>query len=705
MKTMTPHHKYTCPVRNDIQALRAAAVLMVIANHLFPGRVSGGYVGVDVFFVISGFLISGHLLREADSTGRVRLGAFWARRARRLLPAALLVLAVCAAVVVLRAPITVWSQNFIQIAFAAVYSLNWLLASQSLNYFDQGAAQTVVTHYWSLSVEEQFYLVWPLIVLAVYLIARRLPLHRRRIIIASAFGLILLGSFAWAIYSTTATPQSAYFETTGRAWEFAAGGLLAMLPTVPSAWRTRLLPLTWLAWIVLAVAAIVIGSGWGVPGPAALIPVGATAIVLSIGESERWFGTRYVTGFWPVRTMGDISYSAYLWHWPLIVALPWFLGTTGLTVVDKIVVVAATLMIAWLSKHFIEDPVRIGRPAKWRPSRAIVAGLIAMAIVFVGTDGGAYAVQQASVTGTAQIASQVRALPKCFGLQAPLNGASCPDSHVIAQRDYLLLDGIWDFQNANETRCVGIDDAGTEGGNCSFGVPEGTQHINIALVGDSHAYVWAAALEGIAKKYSARIHVYTKGSCSASADPDAQFAAQSKALSAACDVWRTATINNLVADPDIDIIVTSSRADSYLSDDGIGSADDGRGYVEAWNRWLASGKAVIAIADAPSYAQSLEQCPATNSSAADPCSSPLAVIQGPNPLASAAAMIHNPRFAYANYSGLFCDTICHSVVGGLPVTRDGQHLTSFMVQSFGDDFLQKEIPEVLSARSGSAADH
>jgi peptidoglycan/LPS O-acetylase OafA/YrhL len=479
---------------------------MVIANHLFPDRFGGGYVGVDVFFVISGYLITAHLLREADGTGRVRLGAFWARRARRLLPAALLVLAVCAVVVFLRAPFAVWQQNFAQIAVAAVYGLNWRLAFQSLNYFDQGNAQTIVIHYWSLSVEEQFYLVWPLIVLAVYLIARLQPVERRRMIVAVAFGVLLIASFAWATYSTATVPTAAYFETTGRAWEFAAGGLLSMVPALGRTWRTRLVPVVWLAWLVLAAGVVVIGSTWGVPGPAALISVVATGIVLVVGESDRWFGTRYVTGFWPVRTVGDISYSAYLWHWPLIVALPWFLGTE-LTVAEKLIIGVATLGIAWLSKRFIEDPVRKGRPSQWRPSRAIIAALVAMAIVFGGSGVSAYAVQREGVAGATQIAAEVKTLPHCFGVQASISGASCPGSHVISPRASLLLDGIWDFTGANETDCVGIDDAGTENGGCSFGVPNGTQKIDIALVGDSHAYMWAAALAGIAQRYSARIHI------------------------------------------------------------------------------------------------------------------------------------------------------------------------------------------------------
>lgn len=683
-------------MRNDIQALRAAAVLLVIGNHLFPGVVSGGYVGVDVFFVISGYLITAHLLREADGTGSVKLSAFWARRARRLLPAALLVLAVCTVIVVMRAPISVWDQNLVQIAVAAVYSLNWLLARNSLDYFAQGDAQTVATHFWSLSVEEQFYLAWPLIVLAVYFFARRRPLRQRRILAASGFGAILIASFAWASYASVVTPQAAYFQTTGRAWEFAAGGLLSMLPLVARAWRTRLVPLVWLAWVVLGAGAVLIRPDSGVPGAVALVPVAATLAVLAIGESERGFGTKYFTGFWPVRTIGDISYSAYLWHWPLIVAAPWFLAR-GLNDAERAGILVVTLVIAWLSKRYIEDPVRLGRPARWRPRRTLLAALAVMAIVFGASFGPAVGVRSEEAAVAASVEALAADPPACFGAQAVLSGADCPDSHTVADRGYLLLDGLWTVAQAEGgADCGGFDIGGASIGSCSYGVPEGTQQLDIALVGDSHAFVWAPALAGIAEQYSARIHVFTKGHCSGSGDPDVQFTGRTAVEIASCNDWRAQTIAAIASSPTIDVVVTASRAGSYLTDRGTGAADDGSGYVDAWTQWLDAGKAVIAMAEPPTYHQTVAQCLAAGGTAEDPCPEPLSRVRKPNGISLAAAQIVDPHFAYADYSRIWCDTVCHSVVGGLPVSYDGNHLTAYLVQSFGRDFLHDELASVLA---------
>ena len=681
-------------MRTDIQALRAMAVLMVIGNHLFLDRISGGYVGVDVFFVISGFLITAHLLREADSTGGIRLGAFWARRARRLLPAALLVLALCAVLVVLKAPLPAWDLNLTQIAVAAVYGLNWLLAGTSLDYFAQEDGHTLVTHYWSLSVEEQFYLIWPLIVLAVYVLARKKALRTRRIMVGTAFGVILIASFAWAVYSSAVIPEAAYFQTTGRAWEFAAGGLIAMLPAVSVAWRTRLIPVVWLAWAALAGTAVLLGPDAGVPGWAALVPVGATAIIIAVGESPRWFGTRYVTGFWPVKTIGDISYSAYLWHWPFIAAAPWFFDRT-LTIAEKAVILIATLVLAWLSKRFVEDPVRTGRPASWRPRRALLAALAVMALVFVPTFGGALGMRAQAASAAEEVAAAVEDPPECFGVQAALTGADCPATHVIADSKLLLLSGDWQVRDAkSELDCDVIDVAGDTTNACSFGAADGTQRMDIALVGDSHALVWGPALERLAERHDARIHVYTKGWCSVTADPDVQFAERSDREMDACTGWRTAVIDAITASDDIDVVVTSARVSRYFSARGTGPLDDGSGYAQAWQQWLDSGKAVIAIADAPSYPGSVLRC-TDDLTAPDPCVGAVSSIAEPNPLSRAAAAIDDPRFAYVDYSELFCDTICHSVVGGLPVSRDGNHLNSFLVLSFGDDFLRAELARVL----------
>ncbi len=224
-------------MRREIQGLRAVAVLLVVLFHLWPGRVPGGYIGVDVFFVISGFLITSLLLREVDRSGSVSLGQFWARRLRRLLPASYLVLAVSAVGTLLFVPRLVWEQFFGEILGAGLYVENWVLAVNSVDYLAAENAPSPAQHYWTLSAEEQFYLVWPLLVLLGIWLARRATrrsgvpaVPRRAVFAVLAVGVV--ASLAYSLWVSATNPAWAYFVTPARAWEFGAGALLAFAPPV-----------------------------------------------------------------------------------------------------------------------------------------------------------------------------------------------------------------------------------------------------------------------------------------------------------------------------------------------------------------------------------------------------------------------------------------------------------------------------------------
>ncbi|MEQ7739301.1 acyltransferase family protein, partial [Escherichia coli] len=214
------------------QALRALAVLLVVGNHLWPVLLTGGYVGVDVFFVISGFLINSHLSKELFATGRVSLRQFYARRARRLLPAALTVLGVSLVAAWLWLPYTRWSAHAQEIVSSAFYVENWVLAAKAVNYSAMNSDATMVQHYWSLSVEEQFYLIWPLMLITLYLLAGKCGWRNRRILL-SGLGLVTVASFAFSIYLTAMSPSEAYFNLPVRVWEFGAGAILALSASAP----------------------------------------------------------------------------------------------------------------------------------------------------------------------------------------------------------------------------------------------------------------------------------------------------------------------------------------------------------------------------------------------------------------------------------------------------------------------------------------
>ena len=349
----SPIHTPASP-RRDIQGLRALAVLAVIGAHA-AGWPAGGVLGVDVFFVISGFLITGMLLREAKETGRVSLVGFYARRARRLLPAALVVLIAVAVAGWfmfnrIRGTQTLWDA-----AWAAAFASNWNFAAQGTDYFADTGAVSPVQHFWSLSVEEQFYLGWPLLLLiALALVGRR----RLAVVVGVASAVIVAASFGWALVQSDSQATVAYFSTLTRAWELGAGALVAALvPVLRRIPRVIGAVAQWLgaAGIVASLLLIDPTSG-GFPAPWAAGPVAATALVLAGGVA----GDARQRHLFPLTNpvavfLGDASYSLYLWHFPVVVFAETLLPASEFRLW---IVLGASLVLGLASYLIVEQPLR-----------------------------------------------------------------------------------------------------------------------------------------------------------------------------------------------------------------------------------------------------------------------------------------------------------------------------------------------------------
>ena len=413
-------------MRQEIQGLRALAVVLVVLFHLWPGRVSGGYVGVDVFFVISGFLITAHLLREVDREGSVDLARFWARRMRRLLPAAYVVLLASAVGTLVLVPQLLWRQFLGELTAAALYVENWALAIGSVDYLAADNAPSPAQHYWTLSAEEQFYLVWPLLVLAGLWVAkvasdrrnRREAVDQRRAVFF-VLAVTTAASLGYSLWITASNGAWAYFVTPARAWEFGAGALLAFAPAASGVLAPRLrAALGWLALVVLLSSAIVLDESTPMPGTAAIWVVAASAALIWVeAPAVDWAPARLlVTG--PARYLGDISYSVYLWHWPLIILLP-YVTEHPLTSLDRLSVLLATVGLAALTKRWVEDPVRTGhRFGLPRPRVTFAyAALGAAAVVMVCVVPRLELTRELEATQRAA-AQLTEEPPRCFGAAA-----------------------------------------------------------------------------------------------------------------------------------------------------------------------------------------------------------------------------------------------------------------------------------------------
>jgi peptidoglycan/LPS O-acetylase OafA/YrhL len=679
-------------LRAEIQALRAAAVALVLVYHLWPAVLPGGFVGVDVFFAISGFLITSLLLREAERTGRVSLRAFWARRARRILPAALLTVLVCALATVAFVPLTHWDQFFAEMRASTAYVQNWQLAGDAVDYLAAANAPSPVQHYWSLSIEEQFYLLWPVLIAAALAVTRRRPARVRRAVVAAALAGATALSLFYSMAHTAADPAAAYFVTPTRAWELGAGALLALVaPFDRSSAALRSL-LSWVGIAAIAVAALTYTAATPFPGHAALLPVlGALAVIRAGTPAGAWSPTR-VMSLAPVQLLGDISYSVYLWHWPLIVLAPFVVAADGVGV--KVAILVLTILAAWLTKRLVEDPARTtplltARGTGW----TFAAAGAATAAVLVVTAGG-----------TAHLDSEVRAdelatqrvldsHPRCFGAAArdparrPCANPSLTDAVVPTPLQ---------AAKRHNAPCEVIERADSVS-VCAFGPRPARPTGTVALVGDSHAAHWRAALERVARARRWRGLSITRTGCPLSA---AIPQLQGRSL-ARCLQWNRELPQWLARHPQVRTVFVAQHSGSRVRVDPGQSAfaTQVAGYRDAWRALPTSVRRIVVLRDTPTMPGTTPTCVeraiSDHRNAATACAAPRTAALPPDP-AVAAARERAPRVRTIELSRFFCDDRrCPPVIGGALVYKDvSSHITDVYAATLGP-FLRRRVDALM----------
>ena len=671
-------------LRPEIQALRALAVTLVVTYHLWPTTLRGGYVGVDMFFVISGFLITSHIVRGIQGDAGFSLPSFYVRRIRRLLPASLLVLTVSGVVSLVFIPQTLWEVIGRQVIASALYVQNWLLAGAAVDYLAVSSDASPVQHFWSLSVEEQFYLVWPALLVATAAIAGRRSL--RAVALVTVISLATAASLIYSVYLTATGPSLAYFVTPTRVWEFGIGGLCAFVavrPGVPTWLRACL---SWLGLLLVLGAAWFFDANTSFPGLAALVPVLGTAAVILAGDARTVWAPAVIANLRPVQFIGGISYSLYLWHWPLIVLLPYvLLGAGEMTRVEKVSVVVASVILGWISKVLVEDRFRgVGANSKTNrhPFRKpLIAAVAGMAVVSCLGGVAVLTAEQRKVAAELELTSFATADLACFGA-ASLGEQSNGDCARDLSNQQIVPDPIIATTDVFAKSCQQtLDDS--EALSCQFGSAlEGAARV--VLVGDSHANQWAATLDGIAQKAGWRIIVYSKSACPFT---------QSELVNSSCGEWNDNVAREL-SKIDAKLIVTSAanRTDIYR---GMEDGKYGRsvsGFEEAWAPSLARGIPIVAIADTPRPGNTKVTSP----------SECIEVGSGSCEFSRKSALRADPLFDAAlgtqgltpvDMSEFFCsERRCASVIGRVLVYRDDNHMTAAYARTLVDPFREELGP-------------
>ncbi|WP_134767367.1 acyltransferase family protein [Nocardioides sp. 1609] len=661
-------------MRLDIQALRALAVALVVVFHFWPSALSGGYVGVDVFFVISGYLITGHLLQHPPATAR-DLAEFWGRRIRRLLPAALTVLLATLAATWWLAPTTMWLGTAKQAVASAVYVQNWLLADESVDYLAADNVATPVQHYWSLSIEEQFYLGWPVLVLLAALVARRSGLGVRRCVGVAVLG-VLATSLLWSFLERE--DPAGYFVTWTRTWELAAGGLVAVaLPRLPSLPPAARVLGAWAGLAMVALAAVRYDAATAFPGLAALVPVLGTALVIAVSVGRGALSPLPAMALRPVQELGGISYAVYLWHWPVVVLLPFALDDEPATW-QLLVALGAVLVLSYLTKVLVEDPLRGRRPLGVPLRRSFVFAVAGAVLVA----GGAVVVRhQALEAQRAPVAGELA--DPCLGAGAVINGCDLQGERLVTTSAFAATD----MKSVYNGRCTSSLGGLREDPTCHYG-SDAEDAFRVAMVGNSHAAHWLPAFRGMAEDRAWSLTTYFVFECHTA---DRPIAFPEQVQTDDCETFNQRAISE-VADQGFDLVVLANRTLVPLVGlEGEDRAEENLRETEASYRrvittWLDAGSKVLVMRDNPrrQEEETVPQCVDLHQEDLAACDRPLAEADVADPEGDVAADLAatDPRVGLFDVRPYLCpEATCRAVVGGVITLADLHHLTGTFVRT------------------------
>ncbi|GII55662.1 acyltransferase [Planotetraspora thailandica] len=687
-ETAPPRHH--TQKRTDIEGLRAIAVSLVVLSHSGVALVGGGYIGVDVFFVISGFLITSLLLRELSTTGRISIRRFYARRALRLLPAS--------TIVVVFTVIGSWLwltpvrfAEYTKDALAStLYAINFRLAITGTDYLQEGSPPSPFQHFWSLAVEEQFYLVWPLLlIVSAWLLGRGGRTSRTRWLAIPLIGLSV-ASLALSIVETPRSAPWSYFGSQTRVWELGAGALVALaaarLARTP---RPVAAAMTWAGLAAILVAAVVFDDNTPFPGYHAILPVAGTALVIAGGTAAARGDARSLLGLAPFQRIGGLSYGWYLWHWPLLVIGPAALSMHG-TVWLNLALCGIGLIMAAITLYLVENPVRFHRAFKNRPGRAISLGVSLSA-------------------GAAVITLVAAGLPPSIPYGPPVPDlakamASAPDPEAFLKSS--LAEGLpqdrlpsnltpslttvkGDHAIVYDNGChVGYDS--TQEPTCAFG--DLTANKSVVLFGDSHAASWFPALDKLARERHWKLYSWTKASCKVAS---IQLVRNGKAYKS-CTTWRDQAIARIKKLHPALVVLSNSEEGTIFPKTADNPAAWGAGFTTTLKRIKAPGTKIALIQDIPWPKGDAPECLAQNPRVPSMCTNKLPdALASKDRRAAIADAATKAKIKLIDPTTWFCGTSgsCPPVVGNLLVYRDEGHMTSQYAELLAP-LLETRLPKI-----------
>ncbi|MEY4224254.1 MAG: hypothetical protein RIS33_1188 [Actinomycetota bacterium] len=702
-------------LRRDIEGLRALAVGLVVLYHAHFLGLAGGFIGVDVFFVISGFLITNLLLREHDNSGTISIGNFYARRARRLLPASALVIVLTAiASWVWLEPLRLKNLGSDSIAAAGFVS-NMVFAGRNTDYLQAGIPPSPLQHFWSLSVEEQFYVIWPTLLLVLLWRAGR---SRTRATLAITA--ISIASFALCVWQTEASQPWAFFGLHTRAWELGVGALLAIAwPWVRVVAGDVRNALAWLGIAAVVFAAFWLDETMAFPGWLAAIPVLGTAAALIGGDDSRW-GPSIVLRHPVAQWIGARSYSIYLWHWPaLIIGEAW--AGRPLNVLERLGLIAVSLVGASLSYRWVENPIRHSERLQARPVLALSLGAVLIASgvgtglvvrstdVELSTDVVAetptlVATTTTVVAGTPESTTTTIVTvpdgppPAIANATSPLEAlyAAVDTAEVPSNLEPSIGGAAGDKPVIYDNDCH-VDFGATRPNLCEYG--DSSSDFTVALFGDSHAAQWFPILESIADDNGWRLLPLSKSGC----PPIDEITYNSLVgpTYPACRPWRE-NVFALMAEQDVDVVFVAASNRLLDPDTKQPFADSvwSTGYDALIARLASIGVVPVLITDTPYPGQDVPVCLSKAVRDVSSCvASREKAVRASRQQTVIDSAVRN-GVQYLDVINWLCtETACPVIVGNLLVYRDSNHVTTAYAEWLKPVFAAAIEPYVNGVRS------
>ncbi len=655
-------------------------------------RLTGGFVGVDVFFVISGFVITGVLLRERQASGHTSIAGFYARRLRRILPAATLVILVV--VVTCYAVLGYVSGDIVANdgRWAAVFLSNVHFEASGTNYFTAKLPPSPLQNYWSLSVEEQFYLVYPTLFLIMARVKGRISLQTK---LAICLAVVIGLSFWYSVIQTATQPTNAYFSPFTRAWELALGAMIAvgtpLLRRVPAHIAAIL---TWSGLAAIAVAALGFTAQTAYPGTLVAVPVVGTALVIAGGVVAPRAGAERLLGLRPFQWFGKRSYSLYLWHWPILIIAAEWAGKAALPVGESLALVVLAVVVSMASYSIVENPLR-----HWRlPTRITVAAGVTTVMATVAVLSLMIEIETASGAG-----SGVSAAPN-LGVVLRQVAQAKAITKVPSAIDPGLAQAASDWGG------------GVEGAGCAPDLSQSTEHLCILgdvhaprlmiVYGDSHALMWLPAFDAAARDAHMRLLVLGKTNCPASlitvGGPPGTGPSGSPYV--ACNRWHSwavKTINRLSPS-----VVVVSQASYYLTPElKVFTASQWQiGLTDLFDAIHVQQARTILLGNIPLLPESGPSCLSAHVDDVRACSTPVA--RAYERLDQAELKVTETRhIRYIDPTPWFCSNVCTAVVGSYDVYMDQYHVSATYATYLSDVLAQAlftrtaKVPQIVGVGS------